>query len=196
VDGAAPSVKGRRGRLLFWKTKRDVDFFALTHAGYAEQGVQHRRCVLLNRPHRYAVLLDHLSAKSGEHQYEWTLNSPLLDFRMERGRAVSPGLCVAASEPEEIEGVRFSKVRMALPLEGRSTWGQEREDGTNLRFVRRGGSLAFHVLLMPLAGPEEVWFAVTPSDPRSRHRLQVSVATSRFRHDYAVDCSKGDVAKA
>ncbi len=195
VDGAAPSIKGRRGRLLFWKTKGDVDFLGLTHTGYAEQGVGHRRYVLLNRSRGYAVLLDLLSAKSGEHQYEWTLNSPLLDFRMGRGRAVSPGLCVAASEPEQIEGVRFSKVKMALPLEGRSTWGQDREDGTNLRFVRRGGSLAFHVLLMPLTGQEDVRFAVTQSDPKSRHRLRVGVATSRFRHEYAVDCSKGDVTK-
>ncbi|OGG53443.1 MAG: hypothetical protein A3F84_12725 [Candidatus Handelsmanbacteria bacterium RIFCSPLOWO2_12_FULL_64_10] len=52
-----------------------------------------------------------------------------------------------------------------------------------------------YILLMPLTGQEDARFAVTQPDPRSRHRLRVSVATSRFRHEYAVDCLKGDVTK-
>ena len=196
VDGASPSVKGRKGRLLFWKTTKDTDFLGLTHTGYAEQGVGHRRCVLLNRPHRYAVVLDCLDAKSGGHHYEWVLNSPLIDFRMGQGRADSPSLSVVASSPEEIEGVQFSKVKMALPIKGRSTWGQAREDGMNLRFVKQGGPLDFHVLLMPLSRREEVQFTVTRPDPGSRHRLRVNVTTSGFRHAYSVDCSKGEVRKA
>jgi hypothetical protein len=196
VDGKGPSIKGRKGRLLFWKTTREADFLGLTHTGYAEQGVGHRRCVLVNRSHAYVVVLDFLSAKSGGHRYEWVLNAPLLDFRMGRGRADSPSLSVVAAHPEEIEGVQFSKVKMALPLRGRSTWGQEREDGMNLRFVRQGGSLDFGVLLMPLCRREEVQFTVTPPDPESRHRLRVNVATSRFRHAYSIDCAKGEVHKA
>ncbi|MSS71426.1 MAG: alginate lyase family protein [Candidatus Latescibacteria bacterium] len=190
VDGAAPSIKGRKGKLLFWERSKDLDFIGLTHNGYLEQGVRHRRCLLIRRSQPYIVVLDFLTAQSGDHRYEWTLNSPLRDFRVSRGRAVSPDFWVGASDPDRIEAVQRAKVRMCLPIEGQSTWGMERGEGTNLRFVRRGGTLAFHVLLLPTQRPSEVRFTVTQADPRSR--LRIEVETTRFKHHYMVNCLKGD----
>jgi hypothetical protein len=197
VDGGVPSVRGRRGRLLFWRRGKGVEFLGLSHAGYSEAGVGHRRCVLVNLSSGYVVVLDFLTSAGGDHRYEWVLNSPLTDFRMDRGRALSPGLSVVASEGGLVEEVKFDRVRMALPLEGRSTWGQERSEGTNLRFVRSGASVAFGVLLMPGGKRRgDVELNVSQSDPRSRYRLVASVCAPGLRHQYALDCRNGSVRPA
>jgi len=189
----ATRIYDRKGKLLFWERGKDLDFIGLTHNGYLEQGVRHCRCFLIQRSQPYVVVMDFLSARSEEHRYEWTLNSPMQDFKISRGRAVSPALWVGASDPDRIEAVQRAKVRMCLPMEGRSTWGVPRGEGTNLRFVRRGGSLDFHHLLMPQKRSSEVHFAVAKTDTRSRHRLGIEVETARFKHRYTLDCQSGEL---
>lgn len=190
VDGTAPSVKGRRGRLLFHTRAAGVHLIGLEHAGYREQGVRHRRCLLVSTRRRYLVVLDFLRA-DGEHSYEWVVNTPVPGVRTGSGRAWGPGLTVLCADPGLIEEVRAERVRMCLPREGGSTWGLPRGRGTNVRFGARGGTVGLHFLLVPVDSPEGVRFAAERVDSRSPYRLALTVAAPGFEDRYVVDCARG-----
>tara|TARA_B100001123_G_scaffold236944_1_gene265638 strand:- start:742 stop:2700 length:1959 start_codon:yes stop_codon:yes gene_type:complete len=185
VDGEGPSVKGRRGRFCFWEKQGRVDLLGFTHRGYKESDVGHRRCFLVNKAKQYAVVLDFLTCETGHHTYEWILNTPE-SIRISKGRAAGEGITVA----EGGKGGRFRKspATMALPIEGRSTWGMKREKGTNLRIEKEGGSVDFQVLIAPY---EKGTLSVQQLDSRSRYRLRIEVGGDHFQHGYDLDLRKG-----
>lgn len=189
VDGAGPSVKGRHGRLAFWETAGEADLLGLTHRGYREVGVDHRRCYLVNRKHPYAVVLDFLNAKD-EHDYEWVLNTPE-PVRARKGGAASRELALVVADPEGLRETAVGPATMALPLEGRTTWGMPREEGRNVRFRKRGAGVRYAVLVLPTDDPGAAELTVVNPDGRSPYRLEVAVAGAGFRHAYRVDCRGG-----
>jgi hypothetical protein len=194
VDGAAPSIPGRRGRFLFHARPTGAHFVGLEHTGYRELGVGHRRCFLLSTERRYLVVLDSLRARDQGHRYEWVLNTPVAGVRVGVGRATARGLTVLCAEPDAVDEVSTERVRMCLPLEGRSTWGLPRGQGTNLRFRWRGGSGARQFLVMPAASPAGVRFAVERTG-RSPGRMRVVVAAPGFEDRWLVDCGRGSVRR-
>ena len=189
VDGAGPSVAGRRGRLAFWTTGKDVDFLGLTHRGYEAAGVKHRRCFLIHKKKQYAVVVDFLDSETA-HQYEWVLNTPER-VRPGKSRAWSKRLAVVAAEPGEVAEIKVSEATMALPLEGRSTWGMPREEGRNIMIAKQGDSVRYAVLVMPGERPGAAGVTIEQVDARSRYRLRIGVTGDGYQDSYEVDCRKG-----
>jgi hypothetical protein len=189
VDGKGPSVAGRPGRLAFWTAEGPADLLGLTHRGYQEVGVSHRRCYLINRQRQYAVVLDFLNA-GRRHEYEWVLNTPER-VRSRKNGAASRGLALVTANPEEVRRTEVGPATMALPLEGRTTWGVPREEGRNVRFSKRGESVRFAVLVLPGDDPASAGLRVEATDGRSPYRLQVTVTGRRFEDRYQLDCRKG-----
>jgi len=185
VDGEGPSIKGRRGRLRFWEQRARLEFMGFSHRGYEGIGVSHRRCVLLNQTQQYAVVLDFLTCADGTHTYEWIFNTP---EKVKLGRDMAVGenftLCDGAGGGK----FRKSAATMALPLDGRSTWGVKRGKGTNLRIAKEGGSVDYCVLIAPEA---EVSFSANPVSSRSRYQVHIEVKGAHFHHKYDLDCRKG-----
>lgn len=195
VDGAAPSVEGRRGRLLFHSRAGGAELIGLEHAGYAGIGVRHRRCFLIGVRRRYLAVFDFLRADDSDHLYEWVLNTPVRGIRAGAGRIAGRGLTVLSSDPGTVGTARLSTVRMCLPLEGRTTWGSPRPEGTNARFLARGGTLGLHFLLAPVESPRGVRFRVERMDGRSPYRLRVTAAAPGFEERWDVDCARGSLVR-
>ncbi|MDA0746383.1 MAG: alginate lyase family protein [bacterium] len=189
VDGEGPSIKGRKGRVLFWEKTRDVDFMGLSHRGYEEMGVRHTRCLLLNRKYGYAVVLDFLTAGE-DHTYEWILNTPR-KVKVKKGLAQGDGFSVMEAQQGPRSKIGKSTVKMALPLEGKTTWGMEREDGTNLRIEKKGSSMEYAVLIAPF--DKELQFGVEAAGARSRYLKDILGEGPGFRHAYRVDCKTGEI---
>jgi hypothetical protein len=193
VDGAGPSLTGSRGKLAFWTAGKDVDFLGMTHRGYEESGVAHRRCYLINKAEQYAVVLDFLDSDT-DHLYEWVLNTPERVVAR-RNKATGGALAVVEADSGNVEGVEVSPATMALPLTGRTTWGVPRAEGRNVRIAKRGDSVRYAVLVMPGKRPGSAGIAVEQEDARSRYRLAIAVSGDGFAHSYEVDCRKGTIGR-
>ena len=184
-------MTGRRGRIGFWSSTRAVEFLGLTHRGYEEQGVTHRRCYLVNRKKHYAVVLDFLDSDD-THRYEWIMNTP---ERVKKAKSGASGrsLAVVAAEPGEIDRVGITSATMALPLAGKTTWGMPREEGRNIRIAKKGDSVRYAVLVMPRKRPGAAGISVEQVDGRSRYRLRITVEGPGFTDTHEVNCRTGEI---
>jgi hypothetical protein len=144
---------------------------------------------------RYLVVLDFLRADDGDHRYEWVLNTPVRGVRAGVGVASGRGLTVLSSHPRAVGKARVTKVRMCLPMEGKTTWGSPRSEGTNVRFPARGGTMGMHFLLAPVDSSKGVRFLVESVDAKSPYRVRVTVAAPGFEDHWDLDCAKGTLRR-
>ena len=189
VDHQAPGRKGGKGRLRFWRQQGPIDFAAFTHNGYQSLGVAHRRCLLLNRERQYAIVFDFLTS-AANHIYHWLLNSPLA-LRAQEDGAAAPGFRVLCADSPTLSDIQISTVKMALPIEGRSTWGVEREDGSHLQLTRLGQSIEFAVLLASTDSPGDVQLEVQNTHSKSRYQRTVHITIDQQQDRYLLDCRTG-----
>jgi len=189
VEEADPIRHLAQGEDVAWYSGSDLDFFAATHRGYAEEfGVIHRRHIIFVKP-RYWLIYDRVWAARSGLCLDWFFHSPLTLEETGDGwcSGEGPGLSLLAAD-----AARYERRRGAGPADLLGLPDEPAHRAVNwvsFRWTTRGGSEPEEIAVLIYPGQEAVRLTrLADAGDGARFRVE----TGTFRHEVVLSHARAE----